>query len=59
MATASRFNSGNEMSNKKTVDGYYFDGKNSYTLYKDENGKAYKIKNKKQNEKRKSVRVSK
>ena len=47
------------MSNKKTVDGYYFDGKNSYTLYKDENGKAYKIKNKKQNEKRKSVRVSK
>jgi len=26
--------------NKKTVDGYYFDGKKSYTLYKDENGKT-------------------
>lgn len=26
--------------NKKTVDGYYYDGKNSYTLYKDENGKS-------------------
>jgi hypothetical protein len=26
--------------NKKTVDGYYFDGKKSHTLYKDENGKT-------------------
>ena len=26
---------------KKTIDGYYYDGKNSYTLYKDEYGKAY------------------
>jgi hypothetical protein len=26
--------------NKKTVDGYYFDGKNSFTLYKDESGKT-------------------
>jgi hypothetical protein len=25
---------------KKTVDGYYYDGKNSFTLYKDENGKS-------------------
>jgi hypothetical protein len=25
---------------KKTVDGYYFDGKKSFTLYKDESGKA-------------------
>ena len=24
---------------KKEVDGYYFDGKNSYTLYKDARGK--------------------
>ena len=24
---------------KKTVDGYYFDGKNSYTIYKDARGK--------------------
>ena len=34
--------------NKKTVDGYYFDGKKSYTLYKDENGKiSMKTKGKK------------
>ena len=26
--------------NKKNVDGYYFDGKNSFTLYKDKNGKS-------------------
>ena len=25
---------------KKTVDGYYYDGKKSYTLYKDETGKT-------------------
>jgi hypothetical protein len=25
---------------KKSVDGYYFDGKNSFTLYKDNNGKT-------------------
>ena len=25
---------------KKTVDGYYFDSKNSFTLYKDDNGKT-------------------
>jgi hypothetical protein len=25
---------------KKTVDGYYYDGKNSFTLYKDKNGKT-------------------
>jgi len=24
--------------NKKSVDGYYFDGKKSFTLYKDEDG---------------------
>lgn len=28
------------MKNKKTIDGYYFDGKNSFTLYKDQLGKA-------------------
>ena len=33
---------------KKTVDGYYFDGKKSYTLYKDESGKTTKKQNKKQ-----------
>jgi hypothetical protein len=32
---------------KKTVDGYYFDGKNSFTLYKDENGKTTTKKGKK------------
>ena len=26
--------------NKKNVDGYYFDVKNSFTLYKDKNGKS-------------------
>ena len=25
---------------KKTVDGYYYDGKNSFTLYTDEKGKT-------------------
>ena len=30
--------------NKKNVDGYYFDGKNSFTLYKDEDGKLSKKK---------------
>lgn len=30
----------NNMKNKKTIDGYYFDGKNSFTLYKDQLGKA-------------------
>ena len=28
------------MKNKKTIDGYYYDGKNSYTLYKDQSGKT-------------------
>jgi hypothetical protein len=45
--------------NKKTIDGYYYYGKNSYTLYKDENGKIYKIKNGKKNDKRKNLRTSK
>ena len=44
---------------KKTIDGYYYDGKNSYTMYKDENGKVYKTKNKKQNENSKRTRTSK
>ena len=26
---------------KKTIDGYYFDGKNSHIMYKDEKGKIY------------------
>ena len=39
--------------NKKNVDGYYFDGKNSFTLYKDKNGKSSmkKIKEKKSKKK--------
>jgi hypothetical protein len=32
---------------KKNVDGYYFDGKNSFTLYKDEKGKTSMKKGKK------------
>lgn len=44
---------------KKTIDGYYYDGKNSYTMYKDESGKIYKTKNRKKNDKRKSLRTSK
>jgi hypothetical protein len=31
---------GKKRKSKKNVDGYYFDGKNSFTLYKDEHGKA-------------------
>lgn len=44
---------------KKTIDGYYYDGKNSYTMYKDESGKIHKTKNRKKNDKRKSLRTSK
>jgi len=44
---------------KKTIDGYYYDGKSSYIMYKDEDGKIYKTKNKKQNDKRKRLRTGK
>jgi len=44
---------------KKTIDGYYYDGKDSYTLYKDRDGKISKTKKDKQNDKRKRLRNSK
>jgi len=34
---------------KLTFDGFYFDGKNSYDLYKDENGNIIRKKKKKVN----------
>jgi hypothetical protein len=41
------------MTKKKTYDGHYFDGKNSYDIFKDKNGKSSmkKIKEKKSKKK--------
>ena len=58
LVIANRFNRNMEMI-KKTIDGYYYDGKDSYTLYKDRDGKISKTKKDKQNDKRKRLRNSK
>ena len=41
------------MTKKKTYEGHYFDGKDAYDLFKDENGKSSRIKIKEKKPKKK------
>ena len=41
------------MTKKKTYDGHYFDGKDGYNIFKDENGKSSLIKIKEKKPKKK------
>ena len=44
---------------KKEIQGHYFDGERSWTLYKDENGKALMLKDKKRTLEDKKKRTKK